>query len=151
MIGIDHVWYTKNDIHVHVPEGATPKDGPSAGITMATALISAITGISVKQNVAMTGEITIRGRVLPIGGLKEKMLAAKQAGILTIIIPERNRKDLQTIPPEISDGLQIYPVTSVIEVFRLALSLERPEDFMQTPKRALKVVRSSDALAEIAT
>lgn len=127
---IDHEWYSKNDIHVHVPEGATPKDGPSAGITMATALCSAITNIPVKQNVAMTGEITLRGRVLPIGGLKEKLLAAKQAGITTVIIPEKNAKDLVKVPDEIKSGLEIHPVAQADAVLNIALEHDT-ENFLQ--------------------
>jgi ATP-dependent Lon protease len=137
-LGIDHEWYNKNDIHIHVPEGATPKDGPSAGITMATALTSAIAKIPVRQDVAMTGEITIRGRVLPIGGLKEKMLAAKQAGVKTIIIPEKNKKDLIKIPTEIKDGIDVRPCSEAEEVLKVALELTKPEDFMK--KVALKVL-----------
>lgn len=129
-IQVDHDWYNKHDIHVHVPEGATPKDGPSAGITMATALTSAIAGIPVKQNVAMTGEITLRGRVLPIGGLKEKLLAAKQAGITTIIIPAKNAKDLVKIPNEIKSGLSIHPVAQADDVLKLALDLEHHQEFL---------------------
>jgi ATP-dependent Lon protease len=127
---IDHKWYNEHDIHIHVPDGATPKDGPSAGITMATALISAIANHPVKQDVAMTGEITLRGRVLPIGGLKEKLLAAKQAGVTTCIIPEKNAKDLTKVPDEIKNGLNIHPVSSAEEVFKLALEIENPEKFL---------------------
>jgi ATP-dependent Lon protease len=131
LIHVDHKWYNEHDIHIHVPEGATPKDGPSAGVTMATALTSAIANIPVRQDVAMTGEITLRGRVLPIGGLKEKLLAAKQAGISTIIIPAVNAKDLAKIPDEIKSGLDIHPVADAHKVLRLALELENPEDFMK--------------------
>ena len=138
-LGIDAEWYSKNDIHVHVPEGATPKDGPSAGITMTTALVSAITGIPVFQTVAMTGEVTLRGRVLPIGGLKEKMLAAKQAGVETIIIPQQNAKDLIEIPEEIKSGLTIHPVSHVDDVLKLALELTEPEKFMKVV--GLKVLK----------
>lgn len=128
---IDHKWYNEHDIHIHVPEGATPKDGPSAGITMATALTSAITNIPVRQDVAMTGEITLRGRVLPIGGLKEKILAAKQAGIQTIIIPEVNAKDLAKIPDEIKSGLDIHPIADAERALKIALDLESPEEFLK--------------------
>jgi ATP-dependent Lon protease len=130
LLRVDHEWYNKHDIHIHVPEGATPKDGPSAGITMATALTSAIANIPVRQNVAMTGEITLRGRVLPIGGLKEKLLAAKQAGIVTVVIPAKNEKDLVKVPEEIKSGLDIHPVADAQRVLRLALELESPEDFL---------------------
>ena len=131
LINVDHEWYNKHDIHIHVPEGATPKDGPSAGITMATALTSAIANIPVRQDVAMTGEITLRGRVLPIGGLKEKILAAKQAGIQTIVIPEQNAKDLIKIPDHIKEGLEIHPVGDAERVLKIALDLESPEDFLK--------------------
>lgn len=129
-LGVDHEWFNKNDIHIHAPEGATPKDGPSAGITMVTALTSAITNIPVQQDVAMTGEVTIRGRVLPIGGLKEKLLAAKQAGVKTVVIPHKNLKDLPEIPAEIKAGLEIHAATHVEEVLRIALDLREPEKFM---------------------
>ena len=141
-LGIDHEWYSKNDIHIHVPDGATPKDGPSAGITMATALTSAIANIPVRQDVAMTGEISLRGRVLPIGGLKEKILAAKQAGITTIIIPEKNKKDLVKIPDEIKEGLEIIPTFEAEEVLKVALNLAKPEEFMKV--RGLKVLTNND-------
>jgi len=137
-LGVDHEWYNKNDIHVHVPDGATPKDGPSAGITMATALTSAIANIPVRQDVAMTGEISLRGRVMPIGGLKEKLLAAKQAGIQTVIIPFKNAKDLAKIPDEIKSGMNIYPVKEAEEVLKIALELQSPEEFMKD--RAFKVL-----------
>lgn len=140
-LGVTPDWYNKNDIHIHVPEGATPKDGPSAGITIATALTSAIAGIKVHQDVAMTGEITIRGRVLPIGGLKEKLLAAKQAGVKMIIIPARNEKDLVEIPSEIKSGLVIKPCGEVEEVLRLALDIKRPEEFMRAA--TLKVIEGA--------
>lgn len=118
---IDPEFYKKYDIHIHVPEGATPKDGPSAGITMATALVSALTGRAVKKEVGMTGEITLRGRVLPIGGLKEKSLSAHRAGITTIIIPEENEKDIEDIPESIRDELNFITVTHLDEVLKHAL------------------------------
>ena len=114
-------FYQKLDIHIHVPEGAVPKDGPSAGVTMATALVSALTGTPVRQNVAMTGEITLRGRVLPIGGLKEKTLAAYRAGIDTLIIPAENRKDLEKIPTYVLDKFRIVPVREIRTVLDMAL------------------------------
>ena len=123
-LGIDPEFHQKHDLHVHVPEGATPKDGPSAGIAMCTALVSALTRIPVRADVAMTGEITLRGRVLPIGGLKEKLLAAHRGGISTVLIPEENRKDLAEIPANITRSLQIKPVKWIDEV--LDLALERP-------------------------
>ena len=118
--GIDAEFYTKHDIHIHIPEGAVPKDGPSAGITMATAMLSAITDRSGRADVAMTGEITLRGRVLPIGGLKEKLLAAKVIGIKTVCIPKDNEKDLEEISKEITDGMEIVPVERFSQVEKIA-------------------------------
>ncbi|SHE48316.1 ATP-dependent Lon protease [Seinonella peptonophila] len=119
--GIDTQFHKKNDIHIHIPEGAIPKDGPSAGITMATALISALTGIPVSKEVAMTGEVTLRGRVLPIGGLKEKSLSAHRAGIKRIIFPYENEKDLEEIPKSVRKDLSFLPVSQMDEVLKLAL------------------------------
>ncbi len=119
--GIHPSLFEKRDIHVHVPEGATPKDGPSAGIAMTTAIISVLTGIPVRKDVAMTGEITLRGRVLPIGGLKEKLLAALRGGIKTVIIPEENAKDLAEIPNEVQTKMDIIPVSKLEEVLKIAL------------------------------
>ena len=113
--------FEKNDIHIHIPEGAVPKDGPSAGITMATAMLSALTGKPVRADLAMTGEITLRGRVLPIGGLKEKLLAAKKAGIRTVLVPDRNRSDVSEISSEITDGLEIIFVSTMKQVLKHAL------------------------------
>lgn len=118
--GIDAEFYTKHDIHIHIPEGAVPKDGPSAGITMASAMLSAITDRPVRADVAMTGEITLRGRVLPIGGLKEKLLAAKVIGIKTVCIPKDNEKDLEEISKEITDGMEIVPVERFSQVEKIA-------------------------------
>ncbi|WP_455719629.1 endopeptidase La [Agathobacter sp.] len=118
--GIDPDFYTKHDIHIHIPEGAVPKDGPSAGITMATAMLSAIIEKPVRADVAMTGEITLRGRVLPIGGLKEKLLAAKNIGIKTVCIPKDNEKDLEEISKEITDGMEIVPVEKFAQVEKIA-------------------------------
>ena len=120
--GIIPPTFDKKDIHIHVPEGATPKDGPSAGIGMVTSIVSALTGIPVKKDVAMTGEVTLRGRVLPIGGLKEKLLAALRGGIKVAIIPDENEKDLKEIPQNVKEGLKIVPVKSVEEVLKIALS-----------------------------
>lgn len=117
-------FFEKHDIHVHIPEGAVPKDGPSAGITMATAMFSAITGKKVRADLAMTGEVTLRGRVLPIGGLKEKLLAAKNAGIRTVLVPEKNIADVEELSAEITKGLEIIPVESMSEVLKLALGKE---------------------------
>ena len=119
--GVEPPLFDKRDIHVHVPEGATPKDGPSAGVAMATAIVSVLTGIPVKADVAMTGEITLRGRVLPIGGLKEKLLAALRGGIKKVLIPEENAKDLAEIPDNVKSGMEIIPVSRVGEVLRHAL------------------------------
>ncbi|MBT6565515.1 MAG: AAA family ATPase, partial [Candidatus Puniceispirillum sp.] len=123
--GIDLESLAKHDLHVHVPEGATPKDGPSAGVAMATSIISAVTGIAVRRNVAMTGEITLRGRVLPIGGLKEKLLAALRGGLTTVLIPKENEKDLVEIPDNVKEGLTIIPVAMVDEALSAAL-VEEP-------------------------
>jgi len=122
--GIIPPTFDKKDIHIHVPEGATPKDGPSAGIGMVTSIVSSLTGIPVKKEVAMTGEVTLRGRVLPIGGLKEKLLAALRGGIKIAIIPDENEKDLKEIPQNVKDGLKIIPVKNVEEVLKIALSKE---------------------------
>ena len=124
--GIIPPTFDKKDIHVHVPEGATPKDGPSAGVGMATSIISVLTGIPVRRDVAMTGEVTLRGRVLPIGGLKEKLLAALRAGIKTVLIPQDNEKDLAEIPDNVKQGLTIIPVSTVDEVIKVAL-VRQPE------------------------
>ena len=124
--GIEPPLFDRRDVHVHVPEGATPKDGPSAGIAMATAMVSVMTGIPVRRDVAMTGEVTLRGRVLPIGGLKEKLLAALRAGIKTVLIPEDNAKDLADIPDNVKNGLELIPVSRMEEVLALALT-RKPE------------------------
>jgi len=124
--GIEPPLFDRRDIHVHVPEGATPKDGPSAGVAMVTAIVSVMTGIPVRRDVAMTGEITLRGRVLPIGGLKEKLLAALRGGIKTVLIPEENAKDLAEIGPNVKSGLEIIPVSRMDEVLATAL-VRKPE------------------------
>jgi ATP-dependent Lon protease len=122
MLGIPASYHEKHDLHIHVPEGATPKDGPSAGIAMCTALVSVLTEIPVRADVAMTGEITLRGEVLPIGGLKEKLLAARRAGIKTVIIPRENERDLKEVPDNIKDHLEIVPVKWIDEVLGIALT-----------------------------
>ena len=135
VLGLDPDFYQKNDVHIHVPEGATPKDGPSAGIGMCTALVSALTKVPVRSDVAMTGEITLRGQVLPIGGLKEKLLAAHRGGIRTVIIPDDNTKDLAEIPQNIKDNLEIKPVKWIDEVLQIALK-HMPEPVTTGPQAA---------------
>ena len=131
-LGIADDFYQKNDIHIHLPEGATPKDGPSAGIGICTAMVSALTGIAARADVAMTGEITLRGEVLPIGGLKEKLLAANRGGIKTVLIPEDNVKDLTEIPENIKNRLDIHPVKWIDQVLGMALE-RKPEALPETP------------------
>jgi ATP-dependent Lon protease len=119
--GIKPSLFSRKDIHIHLPEGAVPKDGPSAGIGMVTSIVSTLTGVPVRNDVAMTGEVTLRGRVLPIGGLKEKLLAALRAGITTVFIPKENEKDLVEIPDSVKKALKIFPVAHVDEVISKAL------------------------------
>tara|TARA_R100001129_G_scaffold158195_8_gene121780 strand:+ start:2883 stop:5300 length:2418 start_codon:yes stop_codon:yes gene_type:complete len=149
--GIEPPMFDRNDIHVHVPEGATPKDGPSAGVAMVTAIVSVMTGIPVRKDVAMTGEITLRGRVLPIGGLKEKMLAALRGGIKTVLIPEENAKDLPEIPDKLKNGLEIIPVSRMGEVLEHAL-VRAPEPITWTAEMAAEALaeKSKDAGASVA-
>lgn len=142
-LGIKDELFEKKDIHIHVPDGATPKDGPSAGIAMTTALVSALTGIPVRSDVAMTGEITLRGEVTAIGGLKEKLLAALRGGIKTVLIPEENAKDLQDIPENVKNGLEIVPVKWIDKVLEVALE-KRP-----TPLSDEEVAASAAAMAEL--
>jgi ATP-dependent Lon protease len=144
--GIHPSLFEKKDIHVHVPEGATPKDGPSAGVAMATAIISVLTGIPVRKDVAMTGEITLRGRVLPIGGLKEKLLAALRGGIKTVIIPEENVKDLSEIPAEIKNKIEIVPVARVDDVLKTAL-VRTPERLVWDEAAEAAAVKGEDGNA----
>src|SRR5262249_42008448 len=132
-LGLERDFYQKIDIHIHVPEGAIPKDGPSAGITMATALVSALTRIPIRHDLAMTGEVTLRGYVLPIGGLKEKVLAAHRGGIKHILIPVENQKDIQEIPSVILKSVTIEPVEHMDHVLRKALVLEDPEAYLRKP------------------
>jgi ATP-dependent Lon protease len=132
LLGIDPDFHQKLDVHIHVPEGATPKDGPSAGVGMCTALVSALTKIPVRADVAMTGEITLRGEVLPIGGLKEKLLAAHRGGLTTIVIPQENEKDLAEIPKNIKSALDIKPVRWIDDVLKIALQ-HMPEPKPEAP------------------
>src|ERR1700675_3672680 len=135
--GIEPPAFDKRDIHVHVPEGATPKDGPSAGVAMVTAIVSVMTGIPVHRDVAMTGEITLRGRVLPIGGLKEKVLAAHRGGIKTVLIPEENEKDIEEIPSTILKSVSMILVSHMDDVLKKALILPDPESlFKNKPESA---------------
>ncbi len=136
-LGLEREFYSKVDTHIHFPEGAIPKDGPSAGVTMATALCSALLRVPVRRDVAMTGEITLRGRVLPIGGLKDKVLAAHRADIFTVIIPKENRKDLKDIPKKVLKVMKIIAVEHMDEVLRAALKIEHPETFLREPSQAV--------------
>jgi ATP-dependent Lon protease len=142
--GIEPPMFDRRDIHVHVPEGATPKDGPSAGVAMVTAIVSVMTGIAVRRDVAMTGEITLRGRVLPIGGLKEKLLAALRGGMKTVLIPEENAKDLVEIPDSVKSGLEIIPVSRMDEV--LAKALVRKPEAIEWDDKAVKRVPEAAAV-----
>ena len=147
--GIEPPKFDLKDIHVHVPEGATPKDGPSAGIGMATAIVSLMTGIPVHKDIAMTGEITLRGRVLPIGGLKEKLLAALRGGIKKVLIPEDNAKDLAEIPDNVKSGLDIVPVSTVDEVMKHALTQKlKPIKWDEEKERAAEAARQAAIAAE---
>src|SRR3954447_12326012 len=139
--GIAKDFLEKSDLHIHIPAGAMPKDGPSAGVTMFTALVSLLTGIKVRHDVAMTGEITLRGRVLPIGGLKEKVLAAHRAGIKRIIAPERNRPDLEEVPKEVIDELQFFFVARMEQVLEAALE-HMPEPFTAAEEAAKDAERA---------
>jgi ATP-dependent Lon protease len=150
--GIKPTLFEKVDVHVHVPEGATPKDGPSAGVAMATAMISVLTGIPIRMDVAMTGEITLRGRVLPIGGLKEKLLAALRSGIKTVLIPKENEKDLADIPENVKAGLEIVPVATVDEVLARALAGPlTPIEWREEDEPAAKPATPSDDVEAVIT
>jgi ATP-dependent Lon protease len=144
VLGLEPEFYQKHDVHLHIPEGATPKDGPSAGIGMCTALVSTLTKIPVRSDVAMTGEITLRGEVLPIGGLKEKLLAAHRGGIKTVLIPDENVKDLVEIPDNIKGGLEIKPVKWIDEVLAYALT-EQPMPYQQAPVATATVAAAAAA------
>lgn len=141
VLGLDPRFYRKVDIHVHVPAGATPKDGPSAGITLATSITSALLGIAVRNDVAMTGEISLRGRVLPIGGLREKLLAARRSGIKKVIMPRDNEKDLKDVPDEVLKDLKIVFVEHVDEVLPQALDAA-PEAIFSGRAEARPICRS---------
>jgi len=136
-LGLDREFYARVDTHVHFPEGAIPKDGPSAGITMATSLVSALLRIPVRRDIAMTGEITLRGRVLPIGGLKDKILAAHRSDIFTVVIPKENKKDLKDIPKRVLKVMKIHAVEHMDEVLRVALAHVDPEKFLPTASEAV--------------
>ena len=147
-LGIPEEFYQKNDIHIHLPEGATPKDGPSAGIGVCLAMVSALTGIPVRADFAMTGEITLRGEVLMIGGLKEKLLAAHRGGIKTVLIPEENVKDLAEIPENIKNRLDIHPVKWIDQVLEMALE-RKPEALPEDAEAALPSVAATPAPATV--
>ena len=144
-LGIDEEFYHKTDLHIHLPEGAIPKDGPSAGVGMCTAMVSALTGIPVRADVAMTGEITLRGEVLPIGGLKEKLLAAQRGGIKVVLIPEENIKDLAEIPDNIKNKLDIHPVKWIDQVLEMALE-RKPEPLAEVAEKVAVVALAGDAV-----
>jgi ATP-dependent Lon protease len=151
-IGVKPPQFEKWDIHVHVPDGATPKDGPSAGLAMVTSIVSVLTGIPVRRDIAMTGEVSLRGNAMPIGGLKEKLLAALRGGIKTVLIPEENEKDLADIPDNVKEGLDIIPVSHVSEVLERALtqkpeSVEWDEAAEEAAAAALKAEKASGATA----
>jgi ATP-dependent Lon protease len=147
-LGIPADFYQKHDIHIHLPEGATPKDGPSAGIGICTAMVSALTGIPVRSDVAMTGEITLRGEVLQIGGLKEKLLAAHRGGIKTVLIPEENVKDLAEIPDNVKNRLDIHPVKWIDSVLEMALE-RKPEPLTDDEAAALPPVSEAPVPAAV--
>jgi ATP-dependent Lon protease len=148
-LGLARDFYQKVDLHVHVPEGGVPKDGPSAGITMAVALTSALTGIPVRSNLAMTGEITLRGRVLPIGGLKEKLIAALRGGIEKVLIPKENERDLKDIPAKVKRQLQIHFVENMDQVLQHALVLEDPRLLDHPSEYALSEIFDASTQAPV--
>jgi ATP-dependent Lon protease len=147
-VGVKPTAFDTMDIHVHVPDGATPKDGPSAGLAMVTSIVSVLTQIPVRRDIAMTGEVSLRGNAMPIGGLKEKLLAALRGGITTVLIPEENEKDLAEIPDNVKDGLKIIPVKHVSEVLKHALT-ETPDaiEWDEAAEEAAAAQRAADAKA----
>ena len=148
-LGIKPSVFNTTDIHVHVPDGATPKDGPSAGIAMTTAMVSLLTNNPVHRDIAMTGEVSLRGRVLPIGGLKEKLLAALRGGIKTVLIPQENEKDLADIPENVKESLTIIPVSDINEVLARALTKSLvPIEWSEKDEEALAATLSGQAVAE---
>jgi ATP-dependent Lon protease len=149
-LGIAESFYEKSDLHIHLPEGATPKDGPSAGIGICTAMVSALTGIPVRADVAMTGEITLRGEVLPIGGLKEKLLAAQRGGIKMVLIPAENTKDLVEIPDSVKNRLDIHPVKWIEQVLELALE-RKPIPLPEATPLAPVAAAAANAETAVAT
>ena len=144
LLGIDYETFKSKDVHVHMPEGATPKDGPSAGIALTIALVSAMTGIAIRSDIAMTGEVTLRGKVLRIGGLKEKLLAAHRGGIKHVLIPQSNERDLVEIPDNVKEGLTIQPVSTIDEVLEAALV--RMPTPLSPAKVAVDTTKSTKAL-----
>jgi ATP-dependent Lon protease len=150
-LGLTRDFYQAIDVHIHVPEGATPKDGPSAGITLATSLVSALTRIPVRSDLAMTGEVTLRGNVLPIGGLKEKVLAAHRGGITHILIPAENEKDIEEIPESIRKDLTIELVEHADEVLRKALVLEDPESFLKKQRQIAEAFTEAPSPTDVVT
>ena len=150
-LGLTKDFYQSIDVHIHVPEGATPKDGPSAGITLATSLVSALTRIPVRSDLAMTGEVTLRGNVLPIGGLKEKVLAAHRGGIKHVLIPAENEKDISEIPESIRKEVTIELVEHADEVLRKALVLEDPESFLKKQPPVPAAIPGADSPTDVVT
>jgi ATP-dependent Lon protease len=147
-IGVKPPKFDTIDIHVHVPDGATPKDGPSAGLAMVTSIVSVLTGIPVRKDIAMTGEVSLRGNAMPIGGLKEKLLAALRGGIKTVLIPQENEKDLPEIPDNVKEGLEIIPVTHVSEVLKHALTrVQEAEDAAAAAALAARAAQADGATA----
>jgi ATP-dependent Lon protease len=142
-LGVDVDFFKKKDVHIHIPEGATPKDGPSAGVTLATALVSLLTERPVKHNIAMTGEITLRGKVLPVGGIKEKVLAARRSGIKKVVLPKQNEKDLEEIPENVREKMTFYFVEWLDDIFRLTLGAKRRKSSHSSKNKRPKAKKSS--------